>query len=248
VPTLKPQPFTLLFPMPGTSCDELKAARKRITAALRCTTANCGEGWADYRFGDSRRLLHPLPAMPPPPPIPEQPLKRTASFRSGMITTDDYPPEAAINGEEGTVVTQFVVGADGRVSECKAESVLAQLNRTSCAIILRRFRFHPATDAAGIPIAESKTQRIVWRLPFSGDGPWPARKPAVMKLKVDGSGTVTDCKATTSSGHPPRDNAICAYIEPNWTFGVSDKAMRTVSMAIPVLPTLPVKSATTLAP
>jgi protein TonB len=87
-------------------------------------------------------------------------------LRSGAISDDDYPASALRAEAEGTSVARFTIGPDGRVSSCTASgSGNGALDATTCSLIRSRFRYRPAVGADGNPTSESKTQRVVWRLP-----------------------------------------------------------------------------------
>jgi periplasmic protein TonB len=105
----------------------------------------------------------PRPAPPPPPPKPQ--MASPAVQRGGSISDEDYPPAAVRNEEAGTSVATFTIGTDGRVSTCNASGASPSLDAETCKLIIRRFRYKPAQDADGQPIAQTKTQRVTWRLP-----------------------------------------------------------------------------------
>lgn len=107
----------------------------------------------------------PAPPAPPPPPKPS--VAKSAQLRSGSFSNeDDYPPSARRNNEEGTVSIRYTVGTDGRVDNCTVvhSSGSSALDETTCRIIQRRFRFRPAQDQNGNPIAETRTQSVRWQL------------------------------------------------------------------------------------
>ncbi len=108
----------------------------------------------------------PRPAPPPPPPPPPPPaVASKAVQRGGSISDEDYPPSAVRAEEQGRSVATFTVGTDGKVASCSANGAGPILDAETCKLIQRRFRFKPAQDTGGAPIAETKTQSIVWRLP-----------------------------------------------------------------------------------
>jgi protein TonB len=58
-----------------------------------------------------------------------------------------------------------MIGTDGRITDCNASGASPALDAKTCELIIRRFRFKPALDGGGSPIAESRSQRVTWRLP-----------------------------------------------------------------------------------
>ncbi len=106
----------------------------------------------------------PAPPAAPPPPAPPKVAQR-ATQRGGSISDEDYPSSSIRNEEAGTSVATFTIGTDGRVASCNASGASPTLDAETCKLIIRRFRFKPALDTSGQPIAETKSQRVTWRLP-----------------------------------------------------------------------------------
>jgi len=103
------------------------------------------------------------PAAPPPPAAPK--VAQRATQRGGSISDEDYPSSSIRNEEAGTSVATFTIGTDGKVTACDASGASPTLDAETCKLIIRRFRFKPALDTSGQPIAETKSQRVTWRLP-----------------------------------------------------------------------------------
>jgi protein TonB len=103
------------------------------------------------------------PAAPPPPAAPK--VAQRATQRGGSISDEDYPSSSIRNEEAGTSVATFTIGTDGKVTACNASGASPTLDAETCKLIIRRFRFKPAMDTSGQPIAETKSQRVTWRLP-----------------------------------------------------------------------------------
>ena len=109
------------------------------------------------------------PAPPPAPPAPPKPkvAATKASLRSGSIENDtDYPAAALRNEEQGTVGVRLSIGTDGRVASCSISSPSgsSSLDSTTCRLIQRRFRYTPAKDSDGNPVADTIVQRVTWKI------------------------------------------------------------------------------------
>jgi len=89
-----------------------------------------------------------------------------ARWKSGTIGRADYPESANRAGAEGRVTAHFDVGEDGRVSGCIVvrSSGNAALDETTCRLIEQRFRYLPARDASGTPIADVAGWQQDWWL------------------------------------------------------------------------------------
>lgn len=85
---------------------------------------------------------------------------------SGRITNADYPPSARAARQGGTVTTYFNVGEDGRASKCRVikSSGNADIDAITCRLIEQRFRFEPARNKAGRPIADVTGWQQTWWL------------------------------------------------------------------------------------
>src|SRR5205085_10053561 len=93
-------------------------------------------------------MAPPRPA-PPPPPRQSQARSLTGSLQ-GLISSDDYPPSALDNNEQGSVTVNLTIGPSGRVTGCSASgSASSTLKSTTCRIVSARARFSPAQDANG---------------------------------------------------------------------------------------------------
>lgn len=110
-------------------------------------------------------MTYPPPAPPPPPPPPRPVVASKAVQRGGSISDEDYPSAAIRAEESGVSVATFVIGTDGKVQSCNANGASSSLDAETCKLIMRRFRFKPATDAGGSPVPETRTQRVRWTLP-----------------------------------------------------------------------------------
>ncbi len=93
-----------------------------------------------------------------------------ARWQSGAITPRDYPRGLSRAGLGGSVTVALEIGADGRVTGCRvtASSGLPDLDATTCRLIRERFRYRPATDAAGNPVPGRAAWRQDWWLEARG--------------------------------------------------------------------------------
>ena len=101
--------------------------------------------------------------------VPDVPLSTeggTVVPNGGQGTQVAPPPEPVRRaGEEGRVTIRVGIGTDGSVSGCTvtASSGHERLDRKTCQVAERRWRFTPATED-GVAVASSAERSIVWRL------------------------------------------------------------------------------------
>lgn len=102
----------------------------------------------------------------------------SAEWISGVIREQDYPRDALESRKEGLVGLRFTVGANGRVTDCAVarSSGVPSLDGATCRLIIKRFRYRPARDASGRPVAEVVT----------GDHDWVIARPSPSSDEDDG--------------------------------------------------------------
>lgn len=110
----------------------------------------------------------PPRVAPPAPPAPAPvaaPTPATPRGRGNVFSDDDYPSASRAAEEEGVTRVSYLIGTDGRVTECQVtqSSGFKRLDDATCNIIQRRFRFNPATRD-GQPVAERRAQPVRWKL------------------------------------------------------------------------------------
>ena len=90
---------------------------------------------------------------------------------TGLFSSEDYPTSAAEKREEGTVGFRLSLGTDGRVSQCTilATSGFADLDAATCAILRRRARFSPATNATGEATSDTYDSTYTWKYDASSE-------------------------------------------------------------------------------
>lgn len=103
------------------------------------------------------------PAPPAPPAVAPSPA--TPKGRGNVFSDDDFPDASRRAEEQGVTRVSYTIGSDGKVSACTVtqSSGFARLDDATCKIIMRRFRFNPATRD-GQPVPENKTQPVRWQL------------------------------------------------------------------------------------
>ena len=95
-------------------------------------------------------------------------LMRKAEKIAGDIrSTRDYPRAGQQERVGKRVVILLAVGADGRVSGCKIwrASGVPEADVVTCKLASERFRFRPATDADGRPVASTYGWEQRWFAP-----------------------------------------------------------------------------------
>lgn len=112
---------------------------------------------------DPPRMAPPAPPAPPAALAPPSPA--TPKGRGNAFSDDDFPDASRRAEEQGVTRVSYVVGSDGKVSSCTVtqSSGFPRLDDATCKIIMRRFRFNPATRD-GQPVPETKTQPVRWQL------------------------------------------------------------------------------------
>jgi len=91
---------------------------------------------------------------------------RAQHVRGALSFQRDYPRAARAVRAEGTVSVRIDIAADGRVSGCRVtrSSGNGDLDRTTCGLIVKRFRYTPARDSGGRAIPSSENTAFDWRL------------------------------------------------------------------------------------
>ncbi|KPF65900.1 hypothetical protein IP88_13130, partial [alpha proteobacterium AAP81b] len=89
---------------------------------------------------------------------------RHAVLRRGRISGRDYPPDARRFSAQGMLEARYVIGTDGRVKDCRVtqSSGSAVLDAVTCRLVIARFRFRPARDAAGRKVEEVLYEEHRW--------------------------------------------------------------------------------------
>jgi protein TonB len=90
----------------------------------------------------------------------------------GRLRDSDYPSAAIDAGASGTVGVRYLVGVDGRVSECSVtrSSGNALLDAVTCRLIRERFRFRPSRDGDGRAVPAYMVESHSWLMPGEAEG------------------------------------------------------------------------------
>jgi Gram-negative bacterial TonB protein C-terminal len=82
-------------------------------------------------------------------------------------STDDYPRALLNDNLGGMVAFKLTVGPDGKPSDCQIieTSNIELLDKTSCAVVMKRALFTPAVGADGRPASAPYINRIRWQAP-----------------------------------------------------------------------------------
>ncbi len=93
----------------------------------------------------------------------------------GNIRDGDYPRAATQAGIQGSLTTRYVVGTNGRVTECTIvkSSGNALLDDTTCRLVMQRFRYSPARDANGRRIPDVVVENHKWVIEAAPPPPPP---------------------------------------------------------------------------
>lgn len=85
---------------------------------------------------------------------------------AGRIRNSDYPRGARRSGAQGSVIVDIHIDPRGRVSRCDivSSSGDADLDLGTCDLIRNRFRYAPARNAEGEPVADLRTWKQDWWL------------------------------------------------------------------------------------
>ena len=110
------------------------------------------------------RFSPPAPSAAPAPPS-TPPTPATAKGRGNTFSDDDFPDASRRAEEQGVTRVSYVIDTTGKVSDCTVtqSSGSPRLDDATCKIIIRRFRFNPATRD-GQPVIEKKSQPVRWQL------------------------------------------------------------------------------------
>lgn len=119
-------------------------------AALDACTADLVRHWG-LDPAQQRTLTRPTPKGDP----------------GGWVTTSDYPYSALVTGISASVHVRMMIGVDGKLTDCKVQDVhpAPVLGDHTCALLMKRARFHPAHNATGAAVPSFVTTNVYWFMP-----------------------------------------------------------------------------------
>lgn len=105
----------------------------------------------------------PRPVAPPPAAVVKKSPEIDPRFKRRF--QPDYPPTSRRLGEEGSVVLQVLVGADGKVTDGKVQksSGFSRLDEAALKHALRAWRFTPGTED-GKPVTAWHSVKVTFRI------------------------------------------------------------------------------------
>lgn len=94
-------------------------------------------------------------------------LARPPEKVSGELRTKDFPKSGVDQRDGRFIIVRYTVGPDGRVGGCRVvqSSGSAEADSITCRLIEKRFRYRPALDAQGNPVARETGWKQWWWRP-----------------------------------------------------------------------------------
>ena len=80
------------------------------------------------------------------------------------LRAKDYPKEALASGKSAVIRFRLTVSAAGKATSCAIQSGTrnAEVERATCALLIKRANFKPASDQAGTPVASYYASTVTW--------------------------------------------------------------------------------------
>lgn len=113
----------------------------------------------------STAITNVTPVRPPAPPPPHEAVTVQPHIDLAASHPPEYPPVSRRLGEEGTVVLEVMVGADGRANDVKVvqSSGFPRLDQAAIDGVKGNYRFAPGT-LDGKPQSMRYTFKFTWKL------------------------------------------------------------------------------------
>ena len=102
------------------------------------------------------------PALPELDPEPAWTV--AARQRSGAPLASDFPAEALAQRRVGVTEVEYLVSTDGAPRDIRVTGPSGDdtLDAATLSVISDRFRYDPATDASGSPVAQIQRRKVAW--------------------------------------------------------------------------------------
>ena len=80
------------------------------------------------------------------------------------LRSNDYPKEALASGKSAVIRFRLTVSAAGKATGCAIQSGTrnSEFEKITCALLVKRANFKPASDQAGTPVASYYTSTVTW--------------------------------------------------------------------------------------
>jgi periplasmic protein TonB len=97
-------------------------------------------------------------------------IRKVEKIAGEINSARDYPKATRDLRIDDSVIIYVTVGTDGRARNCRVQRASrdAQADAITCRLAEQRFRFKPATDAAGNPVESTYGWRQKWFYPKPG--------------------------------------------------------------------------------
>lgn len=144
---------------------------------------------------------HAEPANPPPPKATFKPA-RPIGHPGEWASDNDYPTRALQLNESGIAGFALTLDRTGTPTACEITrtSNSAELDQTTCDLMIKRARFEPATDASGHPIASTYRSSVRWQIPPQENSPIPPSGKTMIAFDILPDGTQANCTQTREGG------------------------------------------------
>lgn len=158
---------------------------------------------------DERELPRPViiapPVSPPAPVFPPRGLARDPQPRENpglWVTPEDYPRDALLSQQEGTVRFRLEVDETGTASGCLVTmtSGTPSLDEAACRLLRERAVFRPALDRDGKPTAGHYSSAVRWVIPEPNFILPPASGAVIFSFVVERDGKISSCEIEQAEG------------------------------------------------
>lgn len=91
-------------------------------------------------------------------------LPEPLSKPGGWLRSADYPEESLASGKSAVIRFRLNVDAAGKATGCAIQSGTRspEFEKATCAVLVKRATFKPASDQAGNPVASYYTSTVTW--------------------------------------------------------------------------------------